>query len=166
MLKLIFPLFLILFPLYCQTPSVSPGGVVMAGSGSSSLQFDNWWEVYGSNLSVCTQGNGSPSCSQVEVRYHDYYLYEYCWGGGPLDCTWFEFTESTQRDYNSANSRTPWWYESSAQLNFFPELAYAPYPTLCYSTQCQGPLAFSNSLRVCSSLGSCSSYFNFTASPR
>jgi hypothetical protein len=151
-----------------QTPAINSGGVVMAGSGSSSLVYGNWWEIYGSNLSTCTQGPSSSICSEVTTSLTDYYFIYDCWGPYPTNCNVYTWAESTLRDYNSSNSEPSWWYESASQVNFFPKVAYAPTPAACayYGSICDGPFGFVDSLKVCNSLGNCSASYPYDASPR
>jgi hypothetical protein len=112
---------------HAQTPSIS--GVANYDGSNPPLNHNIYWSIYGSNLST---GSGSA---------HVYFV----WG------EWIPYDYSTVKAlgsiYTSSNC-CYYWYESSSQINFLPQIyTDAPYyyPTgTAYLYVCVSGLCSSN----------------------
>jgi len=148
---------LVVTPVFSQTPSINPGGVVLHSDGSTNLAFGQWWEIYGTNLSTCTQGAGAAACSTVTTDWSNKYFYYTCYPG--LSCGWYESWGATILNYTAQSSTQPWWYESGAQINVKPGFDSNPWGCPSEAYECSYFGSTNDRLRVCNSLGNCSGWY-------
>lgn len=141
---------------FAQTPSINSGGIVLNSNGSSDLIFGQWWEIYGTNLSTCTQTWGASQCAKVTTDWTNYYNYYACYG----TCGWYFWYGGTVLNYTSQSSTQDWWYESGTQINVKPGFFYDPWGCPIEAQSCQYFGSINDMLRVCNSLGNCSAWYD------
>lgn len=144
-------------PGVAQSPSINTGGIVLSSNGSTNLIYGQWWEIYGTNLSTCTQSAGAPSCSKVQVRYFTQWDYVFCIGG---TCSGYVWQWLDGSDYTSKSTSQTWWYESPTQVNVLPSFGVQWQPCPGDAVSCEYLGTYSDSLQVCNSLGNCSASYD------